>query len=105
MRDDARNACVTRRGCFAWSAACGGDLDDPLREGEVGPAVEVDLWLGGVGALAEGPGRPGEGDRVEPVEVAAGGGAGGGGGGVGGGGGGERGAAQKHGGGGGVFRA
>src|SRR4051812_1574924 len=70
MRDGTRSACVTRRRCRAWSAPCGGDLDDLLGEGEVEPGVEVGLRLGGVGALAEGPGGAGEGDGVEPVEDA-----------------------------------
>src|SRR4051795_3092755 len=68
---EARSACVTRRWCCAWSATCGRDLDDLLGEGEVEPGVEVGLCLGGVGALAEGAGGAGEGDGVEPVEVAA----------------------------------
>ncbi len=46
-------------------------IDDLLGEGEIEPGVEVGLGLGGVGALAEGSGRAGEGDRVEAVEVAA----------------------------------
>jgi hypothetical protein len=71
MRDGTRSACVTRWQRCAWAAPCGGDLDDLLGEGEVEPGVEVDLRLGGVGALAEGPGGAGEGDGVEPVEVAA----------------------------------
>jgi len=63
--------CVTRQWRCAWSALCGADLDDLLGEGEIEPGVEVVLGLGGVGALAEGPGGAGEGDGVEPVEVAA----------------------------------
>src|SRR3954453_20776152 len=70
MRDGARRTCVTRRRRCAWSALCGADLDDLLGEGEIEPGIEVDLRLGGVGALAGGPGRAGEGDRMQPVEVA-----------------------------------
>src|SRR3954449_12214766 len=65
MRDRAACACVTRRRRRGWSAPCGGDLDDLLGEGEVEPGVEVDLRLGGVGALAEGPGGAGGGGGVE----------------------------------------
>src|SRR3954466_3512675 len=90
MRDGTRSACVTRRRCRAWSAPCGGDLDDLLGEGEVEPGVEVGLRLGGVGALAEGPGGAGEGDGVEAGEGAAPGGEGRGGSGWGSGGGGCR---------------
>src|SRR3954468_5255133 len=81
MRDRAACACVTRRRRRGWSAPCGGDLDDLLGEGEVEPGVEVDLRLGGVGALGEGPGGGGgggegaggggEGGGVERVEVVA----------------------------------
>src|SRR4051794_35835908 len=83
MRDRAACACVTRRRRRAWSGPCGGDLDDLLGEGEVEPGVEVDLRLGGVGALAEGPGGGGGGGGVGAVEGGARVGAGGAGAGVG----------------------
>src|SRR5690242_18829095 len=61
----------TRPCCPRWSAACGGELDDLLRGGDVERGEQVALGLGHLGSLPEQPGGPGEGAGVEPVEVAA----------------------------------
>src|SRR3954449_5896741 len=63
---------VSRRGCFGWSAGCGGDyLVDP--RGRAGAELFEDGGLGGadLGALAEGPGGAGEGADGDAVELAA----------------------------------
>jgi len=63
---------VSRRRCFCWSAACGrGELVDPRGRVDAELAEDGGLGRGDLGALAEGPGRAGEGADGDPVELAS----------------------------------